>query len=1165
MVMTDRLNNKINHKKHISGVYGRKERLNLIPRTFKNDKPLRTIQLYASGEELDWENCKKQYLTIQNDIPAWIYLINLSGFLIADSDKLVKAMAESNSCDDYIVFQHNGNRNKQFPRILFDKNLKDLPNNNEIGNNLSHPYQVFQKKFNNFNDFKNTCEKYPYQTTGKKNKVKINKTYKPANLIDYIASRNGLSFLLNKGMTLFSSEEETKDIILKKLTDKGIFNKEKHLDIITQNAKKIRENLYFSNYDNFRSIISGSIQSWMTNHKNRLKELEKLFNCDPNKNNLTKQISDLSSVDIPDVLSLKAELPDSRKNHSDRFIDDCKLLISQINRTKEALSHLLNGSNDWQSTVEEAVSQIADFVNFLNEIKSKSNELVNAIIQEKSNTLSQKKNKSDDSLRKDIFEKYQFLKILNEIEQPNKILKIREAQTLDLDKLKNLGKDFNQSYEIMEKYFGELTHYDFQKLYDNDDRDYKNQYILEKFCQDLQKSPDRIKRYFIKKFCSDNICQENDIKNKLYNFKGFYYRSESRHQQSESRHQPMHFKSPSVNFYEYILSLINDLKPTEALDYYEILMLKLAIYIKSLQGLKGPISKNIIFSNLPSEDFIELPPRMLFIKNNEEEFVDIEIAKIAFSLHVSHLKGLGQKIFRKDFFDKVVFSQDEDTKSLLYIPKLDKKWKIPKRIWQNKNEVGTSLRKLGFIPKQEDNFEIDVKDIVEKLKNLGKLSPSDHEMLVQMPHEWGYVLKGSKSNPDNQPLFAWRVDGKDNKVSIYGNDGAFYILKSSSSKLKSHLNKVLISKNELGAPQFIIKKHYKNKVSLNHNQISIEIEPSDCHSYVHFPIYENHLSTSNSQLNDSLCKTEKFIAFDLGEYEIGYAVWAYNFDKNLKHQNKKNEWRCIKSGVKNVKSMQKLINSVKGYRKIGQKQTKYNKAYDPYFENLREEVLGNLRQLIDRLCIQYKAFPVFEFGVQNFETGSKQLQTVYKTIIEYYCPPSKENDAANNRRLSHWNIKNKLMEMEHEKFIIFKKWERDLKLNDISPSKPLILGPGVTVNQAHTSYRCANCKRTASLNIEDDKLYEISDSKVVLADETIIKVTLDNKTIKGKELKKALNIRRKSINNYKHGSSQSRFHCPYIDCYSSKKSEENKWDGVHADRQAAYNIGWKFKETLDTK
>ena len=270
-----------------------------------------------------------------------------------------------------------------------------------------------------------------------------------------------------------------------------------------------------------------------------------------------------------------------------------------------------------------------------------------------------------------------------------------------------------------------------------------------------------------------------------------------------------------------------------------------------------------------------------------------------------------------------------------------------------------------------------------------------------------------------------------------------------------------------------------------------------------------------------------------------------------------------------VPAVRRLISAVRTYRGKSQPNQKITQRYSSRLEKLRENVVGDVSQRIDALCARYGAFPVLESSVSNLQTGSRQLDLVYGSVLHRYT--YSDVDAHKLARAQYWQGADSwahpyLMSYEWDK--VNSRWSRK--------SKQLKLYPGASVNPAGTSQVCCHCGRNpidalralgGRVEVGDGGAIGVSDGEIRVmsgsqyseaerrqADRQKRRLSLNRPAPAGRySLQEAerylrMTLRQGHPSLLAKDTTQSRYQCVYTDCGKS----------YHADEGAAINIGRKW-------
>lgn len=190
-------------------------------------------------------------------------------------------------------------------------------------------------------------------------------------------------------------------------------------------------------------------------------------------------------------------------------------------------------------------------------------------------------------------------------------------------------------------------------------------------------------------------------------------------------------------------------------------------------------------------------------------------------------------------------------------------------------------------------------------------------------------------------------------------------------------------------------------------------------------------------IKDDMSKNgEKILGIDLGEYGFGWAVW--NPEKEIFEA----------SGFQEIPLLKKMRDSATDWKET-QSQGIFSRP-TTYLAELREQAAGQTRNQIHRLALQYHAKPVYEDSVDGFESGSKKIEKLYKTLKTADIIGGNSNEADKTVRKHFWGI-------------------------------PFAQMGGV-IGAAKTSQTCRKCGRCATSEIEDFIQQASGNEKITLSE-----------------------------------------------------------------------------------
>lgn len=306
---------------------------------------------------------------------------------------------------------------------------------------------------------------------------------------------------------------------------------------------------------------------------------------------------------------------------------------------------------------------------------------------------------------------------------------------------------------------------------------------------------------------------------------------------------------------------------------------------------------------------------------------------------------------------------------------------------------------------KKENLEISSpKDLVSCIFELKK--EEYYPLLAALPHRWELVIK-SVSEIKGLSEYVSQVDNKDalnemmflvqkdrlNAISFNeaAKKGAFYysLPIETSVYQKQFLDKFLwgfdndLKNLAIKLPQISLiwkVQHKLKSIKALYDGFSLNEENEDkeysLFASIPFSIKNNRQDESKIDFLDkkNLAKqdnkfsgTEKnLLGIDLGEYGFGWAVYNTGAGKFSKHGFHR---------VRLLDSLRKQVYSWKDSQSIGS----FYSA-DTKIARLREHATGQIRNKIHQLAMEYKARPVYESEVDNFEAGADKIKRLYKTL-----------------------------------------------------------------------------------------------------------------------------------------------------------------------------------------
>ena len=657
------------------------------------------------------------------------------------------------------------------------------------------------------------------------------------------------------------------------------------------------------------------------------------------------------------------------------------------------------------------------------------------------------------------------------------------------------------------------------------------------------------------------FASKRDANRYFFNRQGALYRSLF----STSKHQPYAIDEDAIERHDLLAQISDFVEACERRAFSNIrpewsevrdwLVLERAYYTLMLSGLTIPLPTELAKPDLAPEA-AKIPPVLRALL--EEQWIDPDVVKRIFNLYISALSGLSVRLGRNEFFVRVRFQQVGDA-GLQYLPK-PVTWSAPARLWQTDKPIRAILDDAWIIYEGDrSDRKIRVLETAEKIfSDPGKKDKSRSPeplgaYLMQAPHDWGYKLN-TKTPADG--AFGIKIK----KGTIRAEERTIAARLVGASSFKNVLDRLLTerSDHEVGDVTTIIDNRFSQSlVTRADGTLGVELVDEGYTISIAVPITEK-----KTYETEEFPIADRYVAIDQGEIGLGYAV----FDAASRNK--------LLSGTVKIPSIRNLIKAASKFRKREQPNQKFQQRFDSTMFTMRENVAGDVCHEIINLMRKYKAFPILESNLMNLESGSKQLELVYKAVSQYFI--YSDIDAHKKARQSYWMGGSV---WPHPELL---RWEI-IKGEKTTKKKPLNLFPGASVHPAGTSQTCSRCERNPirtvrALAEEGQKQFEVNvKGEVTLNGEVIVLRTgprseKEYKKYRRKneraqltepfkagtyDLKNLItaikrNIRRPPQSVMTKDTTQSRYFCVYKDCRYE----------IHADENAAINIGVKFATNI---
>jgi len=531
-----------------------------------------------------------------------------------------------------------------------------------------------------------------------------------------------------------------------------------------------------------------------------------------------------------------------------------------------------------------------------------------------------------------------------------------------------------------------------------------------------------------------------------------------------------------------------------------------------------------------------------------EEMVAPSVVQRAFNLYQSALSGLNVLVSRPSFILRTRFQRVGDT-GIVYAPKATD-WQVPERLKVTDKAIRSILDDDAMV---WDEGMLDVESSLKALfKRKPELSRPVADFMMQAPHDWCYSL-GTRSVPSQRMGVIVRKGTMTSSIRSY--DNAYRMIGPSS--YKNILDRFLTEpqRYEAGDITVIVDNAFTQKVALRKfGKASVEIEDKGYTISIAIPISEG-----KPEKAPEFPLAKNYVAIDQGERGLAYAV----FD-SATHQLKD-------SGTVPIPSIRNLIKAATRYRKAAQPNQKFQQRFDSTMFVMRENVVGDVCHVICGLMAKHKAFPILESTVGNLESGSRQLDLVYKSVNARFL----FSDVLDHKttRKAFW------CGAETWEHPTLEQRERNEQGVATGKIKPLFMFPGVGVPPRATSQRCSCCGKNPyeairRMEAAGVRHFQVKGGKIQLDDGLIELFALPEEEGERKQFRRRnqrpplsrpisdgkhdiptlmqivkRNLRRPHPSLQSKDTTQSQFHCVYAGCRHQ----------IHADENAALNIGWKFK------
>ena len=997
---------------------------------------------------------------------------------------------------------------------------------------------------------------------------------------------NGLSWLFGKGLRYL--RESDAERIVKDLSVPHVeFRRVEQLKAF---ADAVPANPFFETdgYAEFRSSVGGKISSWVSNYWKRVRELEELHRQPP-------------SIIIPDEL-LHAE---NRSLFSGQHSDATGLkalaerIPARIGDAGCALA-VLSGDGIPGSEHIDAVERVADGIpgsEHIDAVERVADGMVEIMgqIAMLNNRIDQEVERAKDEQDEDRVEKLEALRprLSEQLKEPPKLNRISGGTADAAEEIERLEDELNAAVRERRDHFRRLAAWaednaaaldplpvmaerERRALTDrNEDPALADEKALRRLLHSIvgmsrRLSPDTAK--LVRDAIAPLFWQKKEANRYFHNRQGAIYR----HPFSTSRHQEYAIdidRARKTDWPAWLDGRASDIRKKLNTDAAPALLRDLFaiegfVFTHRLGGLPDRIPAEPAKLQIDG-DLVRVPP--LLAAQLDADEVSRDVAVRAFNLFNGAINGLSFRAFRDDFIVRAKF-QRNGCDELFYAPK-DRAWRPPGDYRSAKGDISKGLDLPAVVRDQAG--AILPCETAQGLSDAEFPEPGSRALLRQAPHDWLVELNlrnGAAPNRAGLPVeqqieTGWRRLKRP----------AFRLVGPPS--FKTWLDRILVNEKvkrevKLGDYTLILDRPYKQSLKVEGEEIRLAVEPAEVRAEIAVPVIDDrpYPDKTDNLLFDNV------VAIDLGEKRVGFAVFSLVdlLEKGACDAVVDDDGKPVVGAVA-IPAFRRLMAAVRRHRGSKQPNQKVGQTYSKALMRFRENVIGDVCNRIDTLCERFRAFPILESSIGNFEAGGRQLEMIYGSVLRRYT--YSKVDAHKAARRHYWFT----AEQWQHPYIRVHGWSQATKKYS-GRSKTLKIFPGVTVNPAGTSRTCHRCRRNAlaALRKMTDRIDVGKNGEIVLEDGTArlleradyppserkkfrrrnerppLNAPVRQGSHKRDDLERIAkrNMRQAPLSEMSPDTTQARFVCVYTDC---------GFEG-HADANAAVNIGRRFlEERIDVK
>ena len=528
---------------------------------------------------------------------------------------------------------------------------------------------------------------------------------------------------------------------------------------------------------------------------------------------------------------------------------------------------------------------------------------------------------------------------------------------------------------------------------------------------------------------------------------------------------------------------VNQLNECDMQTMRDAAMLEQCVFDLQVSGLQGEVPCALA----KPDDALELNlPNGLRAALEKNAVSAGQVARIFNSGYGGQINGLCARLSREEVIVKSRLQYIGD-KALYWLPKTGKAWRLPEVVVSGGSALAKGWNLLQAKPELFISGDVTagiaperLGDAVKRLFDSTKERKDGEQILMaclrEMPHNWHYKVgknypqltpateENLKPLVDENNLLDGLVEIKSKKAShkTAKNDRKprDYVRLAGPSRYKGWLDKALLpdaqQRTAFGDTSLIIEEEYQQ--SLQDGGLRADYRKTRLQAAV-------VCKSPAIKRRDRFPYASRFIAIDLGERGIGYAVF------DAPDSNNAAEVAPQTIGHVAVPVLRHLIKRVDHHRRRKQPRQRFQSNLNTSLQQMREAAIGELAGVLDGLMHHYEAFPVFESTVGGFESGANMLKMVYGSILQLYL--FSNVDAHKAKRAKHWMSGAKPPMWEHP-FLVR------------SDGEKLKLHPGVCVSPAYTSQICSQCDKNPADVIrkrkeQNEKIELVTDARGVVS------------------------------------------------------------------------------------